>query len=73
MGSDSKDTDIHLSGDRKLDRLLKTVVNDVNAYAMDQIRHMRRLSDIGMALSLEKNINALFDMIVDEGRRFLYR
>jgi len=70
MGSDSKDTDIHLSGDRKLDRLLKTVVNDVNAYAMDQIRHMRRLSDIGMALSLEKNINALFDMIVDEGRRF---
>ncbi len=54
--------------DTKLDRLLKTVVNEVNKYASDKIKHIRRLSEIGISLSVEKDMNKLFELIVDEAR-----
>ncbi|MFA5905418.1 MAG: HD domain-containing phosphohydrolase [Desulfobacula sp.] len=65
---DTIDTDFPM--DNKLGRLLKVVVNEVNTYASDQIRHIQKLSEIGMALSVEKDINRLFEMIVDEARNF---
>ncbi|MBU1345174.1 MAG: HD domain-containing protein [Proteobacteria bacterium] len=36
----------------------------------DQIRHIKKLSDIGIALSLERDINKLFEMIVEEAKSF---
>ncbi len=57
-----------LSQDRKLNKLLKTVVREVRRYAEDQIKHIRRGAEIGKALSAEKDISKLLEMIVDEAR-----
>lgn len=54
--------------DKKLGKLLNTVVAEVKTYAEDQIDHIRKLSDIGIALSVEKDINILFEMIVKEAK-----
>ena len=56
------------SPDRRLDHLLKTVVNEVRLYAEEQISRIRQLTRIGLALSSEKNIERLLEMIVDEAR-----
>lgn len=56
------------SDDRRLNRLLETVVEEVKLYAEGQISQIRRLTEIGIALSSEKNINRLLEMIVDEAR-----
>jgi HD-GYP domain-containing protein (c-di-GMP phosphodiesterase class II) len=64
------DIQSNFSIDKKLGQLLKTVVKEVNNYAVDQIRHIKKLSEIGRALSIEKDSNKLFEMIVDEARRF---
>lgn len=56
------------SKDKRLNSLLASIVLSVKQYAEDQIRQIRRLTDIGLALSAEKNINKLLEMIVDEAR-----
>ncbi len=57
-----------LSEDKRLDRLLKTVIAEVKIYAEDQIKHMKQLAQIGIALSGEKDIEKLLESIVDEAR-----
>lgn len=57
-----------LAEDKRLDRLLKTVIAEVKIYAEDQIKHMRQLAQIGIALSGEKDIKKLLESIVDEAR-----
>ncbi|MFC1858509.1 HD domain-containing phosphohydrolase [Thermodesulfobacteriota bacterium] len=57
-----------LSHDLKLNKLLNTVFSEVKLYAEDKIRHIGLLTQIGLALSAEKNINKLLEMIVDEAR-----
>ena len=57
-----------LSEDKRLDKLLNTVIDEVKIYAEDQIKHMRRLAQIGIALSGEKDIEKLLESIVDEAR-----
>lgn len=57
-----------LSEDKRLDRLLKTVIAEVKIYAEDQIKHMKKLAQIGIALSGEKDIEKLLESIVDEAR-----
>jgi HD-GYP domain-containing protein (c-di-GMP phosphodiesterase class II) len=73
MDSDVKENSLGSSDtpfpmDKQLNRLLKTVVYEVNKYASDKIKHIRKLSEIGIALSVEKDTNRLFEMIVDEAR-----
>ena len=58
----------HLSKDKKLSHLLNTVVTEVRQYAEDQTKHIRKLAAIGLALSSEKSINKLLELIVDESR-----
>lgn len=73
MGSDTASFDqasIDFTVDKKLGKLLKTVVSEVNSYAMDQIRHIKKLSEIGIALSIEKDINKIFEMILEEAASF---
>lgn len=59
-----------LSDDKNLNRLLTNVVAEVKDYANILISQIRRLSEIGIALSAEKNLDKLLEMIVDEARRF---
>jgi HD-GYP domain-containing protein (c-di-GMP phosphodiesterase class II) len=57
-----------LSQDKRLNKLLKSVVSEVKQYAEGQIRHIKQLTQIGLALSAEKNISKLLESIVDEAR-----
>jgi HD-GYP domain-containing protein (c-di-GMP phosphodiesterase class II) len=63
------DIDIdNLSKDKGLNKLLKSVIVEVKSYAEDQIKHIMQLTRIGLALSAEKNINKLLEVIVDYAR-----
>ncbi|MBU4067179.1 MAG: HD domain-containing protein [Proteobacteria bacterium] len=57
-----------LSNDNKLNKLLKSIITEIRLYAEDQIKHIKRRAQIGIALSVEKDINKLLEMIVDEAR-----
>jgi HD-GYP domain-containing protein (c-di-GMP phosphodiesterase class II) len=61
-------SEVSLYRDKKPNELLNSIVSEVRLYAEDQIRHIRKLTEIGLALSAEKNISKLFEMIVDEAR-----
>ena len=56
------------SRDSRLNRMLQSVVEEVSSYSEDQLAHLRRLAEIGMALSAEKNMGRLLEMIVSEAR-----
>lgn len=58
--------------DTRLNNLLKTVVSEVRSYAEDQISQIRRLTEIGSALSAEKNTTRLLEMILCEARKFTH-
>lgn len=57
-----------LSEDKRLDKLLKSVLREVRLYAEDQIQNIQQLTRIGLALSAEKNISRLLELIVDGAR-----
>lgn len=54
--------------DKKLGRMLEKVVREVKSYAQYQLGRIGNLTHIGLALSGEKNIERLLEMIVDEAR-----
>lgn len=54
--------------DKRLDKLLKSVLSEVKDYAEAQIKHIKQGARIGLALSCEKDINRLLEMIVLEAR-----
>lgn len=60
------------SQDKQLNELLATVVDQVSLYAENQISKIRRLTQIGLALTAEKNIDRLLEMIIDEARRLCH-
>jgi len=65
----SSDFDIdNLSNDNKLNKPLKSIITEIRLYAEDQIKHIKQCAQIGVALSVEKDINKLLEMIVDEAR-----
>lgn len=57
-----------LSPDKKLNELLRSVIVNVKLYADDQIRHIKQLTQIGLALSGEKDIDKLLELIVEEAK-----
>ena len=60
------------SNHRRLNHLLDSVVTEVRRFAEGQIQDIQRLTQIGIALSAEKDLNALLEMIVDEAMRFTH-
>ncbi|MBN1615261.1 MAG: GAF domain-containing protein [Deltaproteobacteria bacterium] len=52
--------------------MLNRLVSEVRAFTEDQLDHIRRLTQIGAALSAEKNLDRLLEMIVDEARKFTH-
>lgn len=57
-----------LSQDKRLNKLLKSVLSEVKDYAEAQIKHIKQGAQIGVALSCEKDIDRLLEMIVLEAR-----
>lgn len=57
-----------LSMDKNLNKLLKSVLKAVKSYAENQLKHIEQNIKIGLALSTEKNIDKLLEMIVLEAR-----
>ncbi len=55
-----------LSDNEKINNVLNDVVNRVNKLAEEQLEHINRLSNIGLALSQERDIDKIFDLIIDE-------
>ncbi|MBN2516458.1 MAG: GAF domain-containing protein, partial [Deltaproteobacteria bacterium] len=53
-----------------INRLLRDVVSSVKDFTENQLEQIRRLTQIGAALSAERDIDRLLEMIVDEARRF---
>ena len=58
------------SEDKNLNRLLSNVVLEVRTFAGGLQSQIKRLVDIGQALSAERNLDRLLEMIVDEARSF---
>ncbi len=54
--------------DKRLNKVLMTVEREVKEYADYQLSHIEQLANIGLALSIEKNIDILLEMIVDAAR-----
>jgi HD-GYP domain-containing protein (c-di-GMP phosphodiesterase class II) len=59
-----------LSSDENLNTLLNSVVSEVSAYAERLGGQIKKLSDIGRALSGVYDLNTLLEMIVDQARSF---
>ncbi|MBF0224943.1 MAG: HD domain-containing protein [Desulfobacterales bacterium] len=62
---------INYSTNKGLNSLLKNVISDIKEYAEHQITHIKKRAEIGIALSVEKDLNKLLEMIVDEARGLL--
>ena len=58
------------SEDKHLNALLTSVVAEVKNYANVLIKQIDKLVAIGQALSAERNLEKLLEMIVDESRMF---
>ena len=61
-----------LSNDTSLNTLLNSVVDEVSLYAERLGGQIKKLSDIGRALSGVHDLNTLLEMIVDQARNFTY-
>lgn len=60
------------ANDPRLNQLLEKVVMEVRLFAEGQIHHLKQLTQIGIALSAEKDITRLLEMIIDEAMRFTH-
>jgi HD-GYP domain-containing protein (c-di-GMP phosphodiesterase class II) len=56
----------------QLNKMLESVIKEVRQFAEAQIRHLQQLTQIGIALSAEKDITRLLEMIIDEAMRFTH-
>ena len=66
----SEEQSSSFSNDSDLDTLLSRVVSDVKTYSVQLNSQLKKLSDIGRALSGEKNLNNLLAMIVEHACNF---
>jgi HD-GYP domain-containing protein (c-di-GMP phosphodiesterase class II) len=68
--STKKKPSVRLSPDENLNTLLESVVSEVTVYAERLGGQIKKLSDIGRALSGVYDLNTLLEMIVDQARSF---
>lgn len=60
------------SDDPNINAFLTKVVKEVKGFTEDKVAHIHELVKIGLALSAEKNLDRLLEMIVSEARRFTH-
>lgn len=61
---------LNISENAEANRLINNVVNDLKIFSDKMVGHIKRLTDIGTALSVEDQTQKLMEMIVDEARMF---
>ncbi len=61
---------IEFTENPQINLLLNKLVREVKGFTEQQLNSIRKLTQIGAALSAEKNIDHLLEMIVDEARAF---
>lgn len=71
-GGSDHESDFEFTSNADINRLLNTVVGSVRDFTETQVEKIRRLTGIGAALSAERNIDRLLEMIVDEARAFTH-
>lgn len=72
MNDNNKNEVIRFTDNEQINRLLNNLVRDVKGFTEHQLGLIRKLTQIGAALSAEKNIDRLLEMIVDEARNFTH-
>jgi transcriptional regulator with GAF, ATPase, and Fis domain len=70
MDKDKKTNPSYRSDNDQINILLGKLVSEVKGFMEKQLDQIRRLNQIGTALSAEKNLDRLLEMIVDEAREF---
>ncbi len=55
-----------------INQFLISLITEVQQFAESHKAQIKRLTEIGTALSAEKNLNRLLEMIVDEARKFTH-
>ncbi len=53
-----------------LNLVLNSVVNEISLFSQNQLNKIKELNQIGMALSAERNLDKLLDMILFQARKF---
>ncbi len=61
---------IDLSSNKKLNLMLNNVIKEINTFSKRQFRHIDRLTEIGLSLSSKKELDDIFDMILQESLFF---
>jgi HD-GYP domain-containing protein (c-di-GMP phosphodiesterase class II) len=70
MDKDKKAKPVCQSENDEVNILLSRLAPEVKGFMEKQLDQIRRLNQIGTALSAEKNLDRLLEMIVDEAREF---
>ena len=74
MNGSSKDKEAvgthQFSSDENLNTLLNSVIDEVSNYAERLGGQIKKMSDIGRALSGVQDLNTLLEMIVDQARNY---
>ncbi|GMT41987.1 MAG: HD family phosphohydrolase [bacterium] len=66
----NKEKPLKLKSDQKPHNLPRTTENEISDYSHHLTSQIKRLADIGIALSAEHNLDKLLEAILDEARRF---
>lgn len=61
---------LKLSTNKQINYLLNNIIQNLQEFTQAQSVHIKKLTEIGIALSAEKNLDKLLEMIVDEARNF---
>jgi HD-GYP domain-containing protein (c-di-GMP phosphodiesterase class II) len=69
MGGEHDKDPMPLTEDERINRLFNSALSDMKDFARQQFRQIRRLTAIGTALSAEKNLDRLLEMILEEGQK----
>ena len=56
----------------QFNHLLNKLVSEIRKFTEEQLGHIRQLAQIGAALSAERNLDRLLEMIVDEARIYTH-
>ncbi|MBU2234376.1 MAG: hypothetical protein KKE49_01880, partial [Proteobacteria bacterium] len=68
---DDKDTGFPcVINSSQINRLLNRVVAEMQQFTENQMKQIKRLTRIGTALSAERNLERLLELIVEEARKF---
>ena len=60
----------HSIYDQRLTEMIDRVSIEIKKYSLGFISHIKKLSEIGIALSAERNIEKILEMIVEEAKQF---